>query len=91
MPKAKNRYSAAAKSAAEKTNAELSEELSSLAALTAKQIEEIAPRKQDKEQLARLLEIVGTATKENRAVASLTDNIEELGTVAVRVLRLLLV
>jgi hypothetical protein len=91
MPKAKNRYSAAAKSAAEKTTAELSEELSSLAALTAKQIEEIAPRKQDKEQLARLLEIVGTATKENRAVASLTDNIEELGTVAVRVLRLLLV
>ncbi len=91
MPKAKNRYTAVAKEAAEKTNAELSDELSSLAALTAKQVDEIAPKKQDKERLARLLEIVGTATKENRAVAELTDNIEELGTVAVRVLRLLLV
>lgn len=91
MPTTKNRFTAVAKTAAAKTNAELSEEMSSLVALSAKQIDEIAPKKQDKERLARLLEIVGTATRENKAVAEFTDNIEELGTVAVRVLRLLLV
>ena len=86
-----NRFKTAAADAANKTNAELRDELARLTRLTDEEIQKLLPKKVDKESLARLLEVVGSATSENQKVAALRSNIEAFGPVAVRVLKLLLV
>ena len=71
---------------AELTNAELAGELAKLAPLTATQIQELLPKREDKARLAQLIEIVGGATSQNKKVAALTDNMSELGGVVVKLL-----
>ena len=67
---------------AEKTNAQLASEISSLTVLTDSQIVGLFPAKADKERLLELLEIVNAATTENQKIAQLKKNIESLaGTV----------
>jgi len=83
-----NRFTEIAENAAERTNAELAEELSKLTPLTEDQIARKLPSKADKEALARLMEIVNGSTARNRRIAELKKNIEELGSVALRVLEM---
>lgn len=74
---------------AEKTNAELAAEISSLTSLTDSQINSIAPVRGDQENLLRLLEIVKSATDENNKVKQLKDNIGDLAGAVIRVLKVL--
>lgn len=83
-----NRFREIARSAAERTNAELAEELAKLTPLTEDQIARKLPTKADKEALARLMEIVNGSANRNRRIASLKRNIDELGSVALRVLEM---
>ena len=71
---------------AELTNTQLAGELAKLAPLTADQIHELLPKREDKLRLAQLIEIVGGASSQNKKVAALTDNMSELGGVVVKLL-----
>lgn len=71
---------------AEMTNMELSAELAKLSPLTEEEVATLLPRKIDKERYAQLLSIVQSSASQNRKVAALTDNITELGGVAVKLL-----
>lgn len=87
----RNRFTDAANRAASATNVDLAQELARLTPLTEAQIHDLAPQREDKEHLARLLAIVSSAREENDKVAAIQSNLATLGPVAVRVLRLLLV
>ena len=71
---------------AELTNKELAGELAKLSPLTAEQIEKMMPTKLDKKRFKQLLEIVNGAASQNKKVASIVDNITELGGVVTKVL-----
>ena len=86
-----NRFTRAAEAAAEKTNVELRDELARLTRLSEADIRRLVPTKEDKERLAQLLAVVGSARTENQKVAALRSSIETLGPVVVRVLKLLMV
>jgi hypothetical protein len=75
--------------AAEKTNADLATEISSLTSLKGSDIERLFPTRADKENLARLLEIVGAATDENKKVTQLKKNIDDLAGVVVRLVKVI--
>jgi hypothetical protein len=68
------------------TNQQLAEEIAKLTPLTAEEVNKLLPTKADKQKLQQLITIVGGATSENKKIASLTQNIGELGGVVVRVL-----
>jgi hypothetical protein len=86
MPSRLDRYRAIARESGARTNEELDAEISRLTPLRDSQIARLLPNKGDKEKLAKLMEIVLDATEENEKIASLRDNIEELGSVAIRIL-----
>ena len=76
------RFANILKETAQRTNAELASEISSLATLKDSQINRLFPTKPDKEKLLELLEIVNAATTENQKITRLKKNIESLaGTV----------
>lgn len=91
MPQGDNPFAAAAKRAAEQTNAELGGELSKLTRLTDKELERLFPEHADKERLAQLLEIVNSATSENEKALRLKKNIDGLAAVAIRLVKTLAV
>jgi uncharacterized ParB-like nuclease family protein len=68
------------------TNDQLAGELAKLTPLTMDEINDMLPRKIDKQRFQQLLEIVGSAAAENNKVAQLTANIGEVGGVVVRLL-----
>jgi Lon protease-like protein len=84
MPK--NRFAKIAEQSRQKTNAELADELSRLTPLTEAQLTAMLPTKQDKENLARLMAIVKGSTDQNKKVAQLKSNIDEVGGVVVKLL-----
>ncbi len=81
-----NRFAEIAKRSRERTNAELEEELAKLTPLTQERLSKLFPRKRDKEELARLMEIVAASTEHNEKVAALRKNIDDLGGAVVKVL-----
>ena len=85
-----NRFERIAENARKKTNAELAEELSRLTPMTEARLLRMLPTKRDKENLARLMAIVTASTSQNRKIAQLRSNLDELGGVLLKVLRALL-
>jgi hypothetical protein len=74
---------------ARQTDQELASQISGLTTMTADQINSVAPEKADKEKLAKLLQIVKSATEDNNKVTQLTTNIGDLASTIVKVLKVL--
>ena len=87
MPSRIDRFREIAKKTRKETNAKLAREISALMPLTENEIARLLPTKADKENLMRLMEIVSDATTENQKLAALTANINKLGSVAIRVIK----
>jgi hypothetical protein len=90
MPSRRERFARISREARESTNRALADEISSLTVLTEEDVERLLPRKADKEQFGALMAIVAAATDENTKVAALRDNLDNVGGVLVKILRLLL-
>lgn len=85
MPK-DNRYSEAARKAAEETDQALADDLALRTPYTAEEVRAMFPTRADQELLGELLEIVRRATDQNTKVATLVSNMERLGPAVIRVL-----
>jgi len=81
------RFADILKGSAEKTNAELASEISSLTVFKDKQIENLFPTRADKEHLLRLLEIVNAATDENKKMTQLKSKIDDMAGTVIRLLK----
>lgn len=90
MPSRRERFRRISAEAREATNQALAEEISSLTRLSEQDIERLLPRKADKERFGTLMAIVTGATDDNDKVASLRENLDEVGSVLVKILKLLL-
>lgn len=83
-----NPYLGIAEEARILTNKQLSDRLSSFTRMTAAEINRLAPRKRDKEEFARLMEVVSGETSEEEKIAYLRENIASIGKVLVNVLKM---
>jgi hypothetical protein len=90
MPSRRERFERISTEARESTNRSLADEISSLTFLTEEEVERLLPRKLDKERFGALMSIMAARTDDNTKVAALRENLDEVGAVLVRVLRLLL-
>ena len=90
MPSRKDRFRKISEEAREATNANLAGEISSLTRLSEEDIQRLLPSKVDKERFGTLMAIVADSTSNNAKVASLKENMEDIGHVLVRILKLLL-
>ena len=68
------------------TNKQLGDELAKLTPLTVEEVNKLLPERADKEGLKRLIELVNSSTSQNKKLASLTSNFEELGGVVLTLL-----
>jgi hypothetical protein len=68
------------------TNQQLAEELAKVTPMTADEINKLLPRKADKQRMADLIAIVGSAASENSRAAKLAENMGQLGGVVVKLL-----
>ena len=82
-----NRFEKIAEKAREKTNKDLSEQLAQHVEISDDELAKMLPTKGDKENFARLMGIVHDQTSQNQKIADLKGNIEDLGSVLLRVLR----
>jgi hypothetical protein len=73
---------------AQKTDAQLASEISSLTSLKDSEINSRFPAKPDKENLLKLLEIVNAATAENNKTADLIKNIDKVAGAAIKLIKL---
>lgn len=73
-----------AKAEAEKTNQSLSDELTRRTRLTDAEVAQLAPTLADKEQLARLMKIVNSATEHNKKIAAIVKNAEQFGSIILK-------
>ena len=90
MPSRKDRFRKISEEAREATNANLAGEISSLTRLSEEDIQRLLPRKVDKERFGTLMAIVADSTSNNAKVAALKDNLDDVGQVLMRILKLLL-
>jgi len=90
MPSRRERFERISREARESTNRALAYEISSLTFLTEEDVERLLPRKIDKEQFGTLMAIVASGTDDNTKVAALRDNLDDVGAVLVKILKLLL-
>jgi hypothetical protein len=90
MPSRKDRFKKISAEAREATNASLAGEISSLTRLSEEDIQRLLPRKVDKERFGTLMAIVADSTSNNAKVAALKDNLDDVGQVLMRILKLLL-
>ncbi len=82
-----NRYSKAAKMAAELTNKQLSEEIAKIAPFNDKKLRELLPTKKDKIYFAELMAKVEKETNTDQQLAYLSENLLTTGKVALKVLK----
>ena len=68
------------------TNEQLAGELAKLTPLTSEEVNKLLPKRADKERLQQLIQLVNSSASQNRKLASLTSNFEELGGVVLTVL-----
>ncbi len=68
------------------TNEQLGEELAKLTPLTVEEVNKLLPRRADKERLQQLIQLVNSSASQNKKLASLTSNFEELGGVVLTLL-----
>jgi hypothetical protein len=90
MPSRRERFQRISREARESTNRALEGEISSLTFLSEDDVQRLLPRKRDKESFGRLMAIVASRTDEGAKVAAIRENLDEVGRVLVRVLKLLL-
>lgn len=90
MSSRRERFEKVSREARGSTNRALAQELAALTFLTEQEVERLLPRKVDKERFGALMEIVAADTDENAKVAALKENLDEVGSVLVRILRLFL-
>jgi len=90
MPSRKDRFKKISAQAREATNTSLAGEISSLTRLNEEDIRRLLPRKVDKERFGTLMAIIADSTSDNRKVAALKENMDDVGQVLVRILKLLL-
>jgi hypothetical protein len=90
MPSRRERFQKISAQARESTNKALADEISALSRLTEMDVDRLLPTKSDKERFGLLMGIVAAHADENRKALALRENIEEVGVVVVRLLRLLL-
>jgi len=85
-----NRFTEIAAAAADKTNDALASEIADLSPITKAALEKMLPTKGDKERFAQLMAIVSSSTAANKKLAELKNNIDELGPVVLKTLKLLM-
>jgi hypothetical protein len=90
MPSRRERFERISREARESTNRALADEISSLTFLTEEDVERLLPRKVDKERFGTLMAIVAADTDDNTKVAALRENLDDVGAVLVKILKLLL-
>jgi hypothetical protein len=90
MSSRRERFEKVSREARESTNRVLAQELTALTFLTEQDVERLLPRKVDKERFGTLMAIVAADTDDNAKVAALKENLEEVGGVLVKILRLFL-
>ena len=90
MPSRRERFQKISAQARASTNRELARDISDMSRLTEEDVDRLLPRKVDKERFGLLMGIVAAHADENRKAADLRENIEEVGVVVIRLLRLLL-
>jgi len=84
-----NRFEKAAKEATQLTNKQLANELAMVSKLSRTSIIELLPKKADKKAFVALMEQVEADTTMDEKLTFLQDNIESVGSVALRVLKAL--
>jgi hypothetical protein len=90
MSSRRERFEKVSREARESTNRALAQELTSLTFLTEQEVERLLPRKVDKERFGTLMAIVAAETDDNTKVAALKENLDEVGGVLMKILRLFL-
>ena len=86
---AENRFTEAAKKAAELTNKQLATELASVSTLSKKNIKALLPNKEDKEAFLELMDTVHNETLKEEKVAYLEQNAAKVGNVVFTLLKVL--
>jgi|ADGO01.1.fsa_nt_gi hypothetical protein len=82
-----NRFSKAAKDAAEMTNKQLADELAAVTRLSREELNELLPTKNDKEKFALLMQQVEADTAMDEKIAFLGENLKTIGGVVFKVLK----
>lgn len=67
------------------TNKQLAGELAKIGPLSERDINQILPKKIDKENLRKLINIVNSSSTEAEKIASIRENLTELGSVIIKV------
>lgn len=78
-------WSQIAAKAATETDRQLAGDISSLTTMTDSEINELFPAHDDKQRLAKLMEIVNSASSRNEKTKRIADNIEELADVVLKI------
>ena len=84
-----NRFSEAAKTAANLTNKQLSTQISSLALISQDKLNELLPLKKDKQAFVQLMNEVEADTTTDQKIAFLQNNVASAGKVAFTLLKAL--
>jgi len=84
-----NRFEKAAKEATQLTNKQLANELAMVSKLSRTSIIKLLPKKADKKAFVALMEQVEADTTMDEKLTFLQDNLESVGSVALRVLKAL--
>jgi hypothetical protein len=86
---ATNRFTAAAKKAANLTNKQLASELASIGSMNRDDIQSLLPKKKDKQAFIDLMKEVEAETAMDEKIAYLHENIRSAGKVALTLLKAL--
>ncbi|MEM9821824.1 MAG: hypothetical protein AAF985_12160 [Bacteroidota bacterium] len=86
---ATNRFSAAARKAADLTNKQLATEIAAVGNLSRDRIHELLPKKKDKQAFVDLMKEVEAETTMDQKITYLQDNIQSAGKVAFTLLKAL--
>lgn len=84
-----NRFTAAAKKAADLTNKQLADELALVTKLSRDRLNELLPAKKDKEAFTALMQQVESDTQMDEKLAYLGENLKVAGSVVFKLLKVL--
>ncbi len=83
------RYASAARKASDLTNKQLATEIASLSPMNRETLQDLLPRKRDKETFLALMKLVEKETDMDEKIAYLRENLESAGKVVFKLLRFL--
>ena len=75
------------KIASAKTSKDFAEQLSSFSNFTSAELKVLFPKKADRDELQKLIEIVHSSTEENKNKTALIDNIQDVGGAVLKVVK----